>query len=75
MYKSNIDARSRNNCCHAKARSITVFFFFRNVSVALVMKHAQRMHRTVICGPSGSTIFYTLPNKRHNFRGKKIYRT
>jgi len=54
MYESDIDARSCNNCCHAKARSIR---FFQNESVALVIQHAQRMRRSVICGPSGSTIF------------------
>jgi hypothetical protein len=54
MYKLNIDARSRNNCCHAKARSIT---YFQNVSVVLVIQHAQRMRRNVVCGLSGSTVF------------------
>ena len=67
MYKRNIDARSRKNFCHAKARSVT---YFQQVSVALVIQHDQRMRRIVICGLSGSTLFYTLPNKRHNFRRK-----
>ena len=54
MYKHNIDARPRNSCCHVKARGIT---YFQNVSVALVIQHAQRMRCIFICGLSGSTIF------------------
>jgi hypothetical protein len=51
----NIEARSRNHCCRGKAISIT---YYECVSVALVIQHAKRMHRIVICGLSGSTIFF-----------------
>jgi len=34
------------------------------VFVALDVQHAKRMHRIVICGLSGCTIFYTLSHER-----------
>jgi hypothetical protein len=35
--------------------------------VALVIQHAKRMRRIVICRLSGSTTFSTLAHKRHDF--------
>jgi hypothetical protein len=36
---------------------------------ALVIRHEKRMRRdTVICGLSGSTKFFTLSHKQHDFR-------
>ena len=44
------------------------------VFVALVVRHAMRMRRIVICGLPGSATFPpTLSHKRHDFRGQKIY--
>jgi len=44
-YKRNVEARSRNHCCHAKARSIT---HSECVSVAFVIKHAKRIHYVIL---------------------------
>jgi hypothetical protein len=38
--------------------------------VALVIQHGMCMHHTAISGPSGSTVFFTLSQKRHDFRKK-----
>jgi len=56
MYvERNGDMRSRNHCCRGKAISST---YSECVSVALVIKHAKRTRHIVICGLSGSTIFF-----------------
>jgi hypothetical protein len=56
MYvQRNSDVRSRNHCCRGKAISIT---YSECVSVALVIKHAERMRYIVICGLSDSTVFF-----------------
>jgi hypothetical protein len=44
-YKRNIEARSRNHCCPAKAISTT---YSECVSVALVIHHAKRMRRIIL---------------------------
>ena len=41
------------------------------VFVTLVIQQAKRM-RLIICGLSDSTIFFTLSDKRHDFRKKVI---
>jgi len=38
------------------------------VLVAVVIQHAMRMRRIVICGLSGSKFNYILSNKRHDIR-------
>ena len=54
MYvKLNMEARSLNHYYRRKVISISYF-----VSVALVIRHAMRMRHIVICGLSGSTIFF-----------------
>jgi hypothetical protein len=55
MYKRNIERRSRNHCFRGKAISIT---YSECVSVALLIQHAERMRRIVICDMSGSTVFF-----------------
>jgi hypothetical protein len=58
-------ARSRDHCC-GKAKSITYTTF---ASVAFVVDYAQRMRLSMfICSFSGSTIFFALSHKRHDFR-------
>jgi hypothetical protein len=44
-YKHNIEVRSRNHCCRAKAISIT---YSQCVSVAIVIQHAKRMRRIIL---------------------------
>ena len=56
MYvRRNIEARSGNHCCSGSALSIT---YSECVSVALVTQYEMRMRHIVICGLSGSTIFF-----------------
>ena len=56
MYVSlNIEARSCNQGCSGKAISIT---HYEGVFLALGIQHAMHMHRIVICGLSGSKIFF-----------------
>jgi hypothetical protein len=55
-YKYNIETRSRNQCCHRKAISITHSEF---VSVALVIQQTMSMQGIIIiCDLSKSTIFF-----------------
>jgi hypothetical protein len=65
-YKRNIEARSCNYCCGGKQVLHIV-----SVCVALVMQHAMRMRRIVICQLPRSTKFSTLSHNRHYFRMKK----
>ena len=64
---THVEARSLNHCCRGKAVIIT---YSECVSVALVIQHAMRMHHSVICGLSGSTVFS--PHYLVNGRIKKI---
>jgi len=54
-YNVTFEARSCHHCCSGKAISIA---YYECVFVALVIQHAKRMHRVVICGLSSSTIFF-----------------
>jgi len=42
------------------------------VFVALVMQHAKRMRRIVICGPSGSTLFFHIISQTAQFSYKSF---
>jgi hypothetical protein len=70
-YKSNIEPRSRNHCCRAKAIPI---IYSECLSVALVIQHALRISRvmlsSVVC--PALPYFRTLSHKRHDLVGEKI---
>ena len=53
----NNEGRSWNHCCSGKATRIT---YSKCVSVALGIRHAMRMYRTVISRLSGSTLFHII---------------
>ena len=58
MYvKHNTQERSYNHYYSRKEMSI---MYAECVSVILVTQHAMRMRHTVICGLSGSTIFFQI---------------
>ena len=44
-YKRNIEARSRNRCCHGKVISVT---YFECVSAALVIQQVKRVRRIIL---------------------------
>ena len=70
VHKSNTVARSRNYCYSRKAISIT---YSGCVFVAFGIQHVICIRRTVICGLSDSTRFFTLIHVRHDLLKKKSY--
>ena len=66
----NIKVRSRNHWCHGKALSIT---YSEGVSVALDTQHAKHMRHIVVCGLSGSTIFFHVISNETIFEKKKSF--
>jgi hypothetical protein len=55
-YKRKIEARSRNHCCRGKETSITHSDCVCSLSYPACKAHAP--YYIVICGLSGSTIFF-----------------
>jgi len=51
----NIEARSCNHYCNGRAISIT---YSERIFVAVDIQRAKRLRRIVICGLSGSTLFF-----------------
>jgi hypothetical protein len=64
-YKRNIEARSRNHCCHGKAIGIR---YSECVFVALVIQHSRNMHHIISVACLALPYFPTLSHKRHDFR-------
>jgi len=56
MYKYNIEVRSCNNFCHAKAHSVMNSECVFSLSYPACNEHA--LYCIVICGLSGCTIFF-----------------
>ena len=65
------EASSRSHCCSGKAIIIT---YYECVSIALSIQQAMCILRIVICGLSGSVIFFGIlvSHKQHDFLKKKV---
>jgi len=55
MYEYNNEVHSHNHCCWGKGASIK---YYKCMSVALDIQHAQHMCIVTIYGLSGSTISF-----------------
>jgi hypothetical protein len=69
-YRRNNEAQSRDHCCRSQARSIKYSEF---VFVALVIQHANRMHRFIlpsVACPGVRNKFFSFSEKLHDFRRK-----
>jgi hypothetical protein len=69
-YKSNIEARSRNNLCRGRAIRIT---YSECVFVVLVIQHAKRMRRIILASIACPVLSYfsTLSHKWHDLWRKR----
>ena len=67
--KRSVEVRSCNHSCRGKAVSITYSEF---VFVLSCTQHAMRMLHIVICGLSGSTIFFSHYVINGKIFGKKL---
>jgi hypothetical protein len=65
----NTEVRSQNRCCSGKTISIT---YSECLFVALVIQYTKRMHRIIISGLSGCTVFSTLSQSARFSKKKKV---
>jgi hypothetical protein len=72
MYvQRKIEARSHNHCYRGKV-VLHILSVCVCVCVALLIQHAMRMRRIVICGLSGCTLCFFNPiSQTAQFSGKK----
>ena len=72
-HKSDNEPRSRNHCYRGKARSVTNS---ECSSVALVIQHAKRMRRIILCPVacvlSGCTMFFHVISQTEGFIGNNV---
>ena len=67
--RSDVHITEPNYCCRWTTTSIT---YSECVSVALIIQHAKRMRRTVVCGLFGSTVFSYIVSQMARFSEKNV---